>query len=111
VTDFSIDPGTVAPALDTVFSQLNREGFADKLWARQTDLWSSDYGVGRAIANRLGWLDGAAFARSASPTSCCSAWVGRVSRPKFSTASLDETATCRDSACSIRRILRPSARR
>jgi len=67
VTDFSIDPGAVAPALDTVFSQLNRDGFADKLWARHTDLWSSDYPVRQAIANRLGWLDAPEFAASQLP--------------------------------------------
>ena len=81
MTDFSIDPGTVAPALDTVFSQLNREGFADKLWARQTDLWSSDYGVGRAIANRLGWLDGVEFATS--QLSRVQAFVRRVRAQRF----------------------------
>ena len=57
MTDFSIDPGAIAPALDTVFSQLNRDRFAEKLWARHTDLWSSDYRVRQTIANRLGWLD------------------------------------------------------
>jgi glucose-6-phosphate isomerase len=64
VTDFSIDPGTIEPALDTVFSQLNRDGFAERLWARRTDLWTSDYAVGQAIAHRLGWLDAVEFAAS-----------------------------------------------
>lgn len=62
MTDFSIDPGDLASSLDTVFSQLNREAFADRLWARQTDLWSSDSSVRTAIANRLGWLDAVDFA-------------------------------------------------
>jgi glucose-6-phosphate isomerase len=81
VTDFSIEPGAVAPALDTVFSQLNRDGFADRLWARQTDLWSSDYSAGQAIANRLGWLDGVEFATSQMPR--VQAFVRRVRSQRF----------------------------
>jgi len=81
VTDFSIDAGAVAPALDTVFSQLNRDGFADRLWARHTGLWSSDYGVGRAIANRLGWLDGVEFATA--QLARVQAFVRRVRAQRF----------------------------
>jgi glucose-6-phosphate isomerase len=81
VTDFSIEPGAVAPALDTVFSQLNRDGFADRLWARQTDLWSSDYTAGQTIANRLGWLDGVEFATSQMPR--VQAFVRRVRSQRF----------------------------
>ena len=81
MTDFSIDPGAVAPALDTVFSQLNRDGFVDKLWARHTDLWSSDYGVRQAIANRLGWLDAPDFAASQLPR--VQAFVRRVRAQRF----------------------------
>ena len=82
MTDFSIDPGAVAPALDTVFSQLNRDGFAEKLWARHTDLWSSDYAVQQAIANRLGWLDGVEFASSQLPR--VRAFVRRVRAQRYS---------------------------
>ena len=81
MTDFSIEPGAVAPALDTVFSQLNRDGFADRLWARQTDLWSSDYSAGQTIANRLGWLDGVEFASSQIPR--VQAFVRRVRSQRF----------------------------
>jgi glucose-6-phosphate isomerase len=81
VTDFSIEPGAVAPALDTVFSQLNRDGFADKLWARHADLWSSDYPVQQAIANRLGWLDGVEFASSQLPR--VRAFVRRVRAQRY----------------------------
>ncbi len=76
MTDFSIDPGAIAPTLDTVFSQLNRDAFADKLWARHTELWSSDFGVRQTIANRLGWLDGVEFATSQLPR--VQAFVRRV---------------------------------
>jgi glucose-6-phosphate isomerase len=81
VTDFSIDPGAVAPALDTVFSQLNRDGFADKLWARHTDLWSGDYGVRQAIANRLGWLDAPGSAAAQLPR--VQGFVRRVRAQRF----------------------------
>jgi len=56
VTDFSIEPGDLAPGLDTVFSQLDHDRFADALWARRADIWSSEYAVKAAIAHRLGWL-------------------------------------------------------
>jgi len=56
VTDFSIEPGGLAPKLDTVFSQLDHERFVDALWSRRADLWSGDYAAKTAIANRLGWL-------------------------------------------------------
>jgi len=56
VTDFSIEPGGLAPRLDTVFSQLDHERFVDALWSRRADLWSGDYAAKTAIANRLGWL-------------------------------------------------------
>jgi glucose-6-phosphate isomerase len=81
VTDFSIDPGAVAASLDTVFSQLTRDRFADKLWARHTDLWSSDYGVRQAIANRLGWLDALEFGASQLPR--VQAFVRRVRAQRF----------------------------
>jgi glucose-6-phosphate isomerase len=67
VTDFSIEPGDLAPALDTVFSQLNHDGFAEKLWARRSDLWTSDPSVRQSVANRLGWLDAVEFATSHLP--------------------------------------------
>jgi len=81
VTDFSIDPGAAASALDTVFSQLDRDGFADRLWARHTDLWSSDYGVRQTIANRLGWLDALGFGASQLPR--VQAFVRRVRAQRF----------------------------
>jgi len=62
VTDFSIEPADLAPALDIVFSQLDRERFVDALWARRADIWSSDYAIKTAIFNRLGWLEAVEFA-------------------------------------------------
>jgi glucose-6-phosphate isomerase len=86
VTDFSIESGAVAPALDTVFSQLNRDRFAEKLWARHTDLWSSDYGVRQAIANRLGWLDAPELGVSQLPR--LEAFVRRVRAQRFTDIAL-----------------------
>jgi hypothetical protein len=82
VTDFSIDPGAVAPRSTPVFSQLNRDGFADKLWARHTDLWSSDYGVGR----RSRTASGGSMQLEFAPRSCracrrsCAAFARSVHR-------------------------------
>jgi glucose-6-phosphate isomerase len=81
VTEFSIDPGDLAPALDTVFSQLDRDGVADKLWTRQSDLWSSDPAVRRSIANRLGWLDAVEFATAS--LSRVRSFVDRVHAQQF----------------------------
>jgi len=61
VTDFSIEPAGMASALDTVFSQLDGDRFADALWTRRASAWSNDYRVQQAIANRLGWLDAVDF--------------------------------------------------
>ena len=62
MTDFSIEPADLAPALDIVFSQLDRERFVDALWARRADIWSSDYAIKTAIFDRLGWLEAVEFA-------------------------------------------------
>ena len=61
MTHFSLDPGAASGALDTVFSQLDRLRFADALWERRLDVWTSDSAVQQKIANRLGWLDAIDF--------------------------------------------------
>jgi glucose-6-phosphate isomerase len=81
VTDASIEPGDLAPALDTVFSQLDRDRFADVLWARRADAWSSEYAVQTAIANRLGWLDAVDFVQRELPH--VDAFVQRVRAGAF----------------------------
>ena len=67
MTDFSIEPGDAVEALDTVFSQLNRDGYADSLWSRRAELWSSDATSQQSIAKRLGWLDAIDVASSQLP--------------------------------------------
>jgi glucose-6-phosphate isomerase len=64
MTDFSIEPGAASAALDTVFSQLDHLRFAEALWARRFDVWTTDRAVQQAIANRLGWLDATEFIRA-----------------------------------------------
>jgi len=61
MTDFSIEPGAASAALDTVFSQLDRLHFAEALWARRLDVWTSEWAVRQSIANRLGWLNAIEF--------------------------------------------------
>jgi len=67
VTDFSIEPGDLASALDIVFSQLDRDRFVDALWARRADIWSREYPVKTAIAQRLGWLGAVEFVGAQIP--------------------------------------------
>ena len=55
--DFAIEPGAASAALDTVFSQLDHLHFAEALWARRLDVWTTEWAVQQVIANRLGWLD------------------------------------------------------
>jgi transaldolase/glucose-6-phosphate isomerase len=61
VTDFSIEPGDLTASLDTVFSQLDHDRFADALWAHRAAAWSTEYSTKAAIAERLGWLGAIEF--------------------------------------------------
>ena len=67
MTDFSIEPGDLASSLDTVFSQLDQDRFVDALWARRADIWSHEYAVKTAIAQRLGWLSAVEYVSSQLP--------------------------------------------
>jgi glucose-6-phosphate isomerase len=67
VTDFSIEPGDLASSLDIVFSQLDQDRFVDALWARRADVWSREYAVKTAIAQRLGWLGAVEFVSAQIP--------------------------------------------
>ena len=57
MSDFIIEPGAASAALDTAFSRLEQLRFAEGLWARRLDMWTTDEVVQQTIANRLGWLD------------------------------------------------------
>ena len=67
MTDFSIEPGDLTTSLATVFSQLDHDRFADALWTRRADAWSTEYAVKAAIAERLGWLDAIQFVTGQLP--------------------------------------------
>jgi glucose-6-phosphate isomerase len=67
VTDFSIEPGDLASSLDIVFSQLDQDRFVEALWARRADIWSREYAVKTAIAQRLGWLGAVEFVGTQIP--------------------------------------------
>jgi glucose-6-phosphate isomerase len=53
---FVVEPGPLAPALEHAYLRLEQTRFADALWNRRLDVWTSDAGVQQKIANRLGWL-------------------------------------------------------
>src|SRR3989442_4112832 len=54
---FSIEPGTVASQIDAASARLEQLQFAEALWSRRLDVWTSDPAPQQNIANRLGWLD------------------------------------------------------
>jgi glucose-6-phosphate isomerase len=58
----SLDPGAVAAPLDAAFSRLEQFRFADALWNRTLEIWSTDPAVQSKVANRLGWLSALDFA-------------------------------------------------
>ncbi len=59
--DLRITPGPLAAAFDDACARLDRMAFADALWERRLDVWTTDVPTRNAIANRLGWLDALAF--------------------------------------------------
>ncbi|HEV8317591.1 MAG TPA: hypothetical protein VGQ10_09285 [Vicinamibacterales bacterium] len=54
---FSIEPGTVGSQIDAAYARLEQLQFAEALWSRRLDVWTSDPATQQNIANRLGWLD------------------------------------------------------
>ena len=53
---FSIEAGSVASQLDAAYARLEQLQFADALWSRRLDVWTSDPATQQKIAQRLGWL-------------------------------------------------------
>jgi glucose-6-phosphate isomerase/transaldolase/glucose-6-phosphate isomerase len=53
---FSIEAGTVASQIDAAYARLEQLPFADALWSRRLDVWTSDPATQQKIAQRLGWL-------------------------------------------------------
>ncbi len=58
---FTTYPGPIHAALDDAHRRLEASRFADALWSRRLDVWSTDPAVLQKIANRLGWLESLAF--------------------------------------------------
>jgi glucose-6-phosphate isomerase len=54
---FSIEPGDRASEIDAAFARLDQLQFAEALWSRRLDIWTSAPATQQKIANRLGWLD------------------------------------------------------
>lgn len=52
----TIDRGSVGSEIDAAFSRLTELRFAEALWNRTLEIWSTDSAVQQKIANRLGWL-------------------------------------------------------
>ena len=57
----TIAPGPLAGAYDRACAQLEQIAFADALWQKRVDVWTTDVAVQRLIANRLGWLNAIDF--------------------------------------------------
>jgi glucose-6-phosphate isomerase len=56
MTAARISPGPLAAAYTAACQHLDRIGFADALWSRRMDVWTTDPATRQLIANRLGWL-------------------------------------------------------
>ena len=95
------------------------------LWRRDPSVWSGDAGrpeedrqparlAGLAardgrLVDRLRDVRRRASGATASPTSCCSAWAARASRPRCCARSSASRRAGRASTCSTRPIRRPCA--
>jgi glucose-6-phosphate isomerase len=61
VTAFRIQPGPLTIPFEQSIARLEQIGFADALWSRRLDVWTSDAATQQKIANRLGWLSALEF--------------------------------------------------
>ncbi len=57
MTAFTVAPGSLAVQYARAADRLEQDRFADALWQRRLDVWTSDHAVQAKIGNRLGWLD------------------------------------------------------
>lgn len=53
---FRAAPGVLSDTYARLIARLDELGFADALWARRLDVWTSDAATQEKIRNRLGWL-------------------------------------------------------
>jgi glucose-6-phosphate isomerase len=54
--------GEAGPAVASALAEAREAGVVERIWSRDTSLWSSDPEVRAKIANRLGWLDAPGWA-------------------------------------------------
>ena len=55
-TAFRIEPGPLQIPFAQASARLDQIGYAEALWSRRLDVWTSDRATQDKIANRLGWL-------------------------------------------------------
>jgi transaldolase/glucose-6-phosphate isomerase len=58
---FSIESGALGAQIDAAFARLAQFRFAEALWGRTLEIWSTDAAVQHKIGNRLGWLSALEF--------------------------------------------------
>jgi glucose-6-phosphate isomerase len=61
VTDFTLDTTPLAIPFQNAVARLEQVAFAEALWTRRLDIWSTDPVVRQKIADRLGWLSALEF--------------------------------------------------
>lgn len=64
---FTLDLGPLAASFDKTRSRLEQIRFADALWSRRLDVWSSDAAVQQKVGTRLGWLGALDFVKPHLP--------------------------------------------
>ena len=57
----TISSGPLTQAYDRACAQLEQIAFAEALWQKRVDVWTTDVAVQRLIANRLGWVNAIDF--------------------------------------------------
>ena len=57
----SLDPGAIGAYIDSAFSRLAQFRFAEALWNRTLEIWSTDPTVQQKVGNRLGWMQSIEF--------------------------------------------------
>jgi glucose-6-phosphate isomerase len=67
VRSFHSTPGPLSAATDRATARLTEIGFADALWHRRLDVWSTDRATQDKIAKRLGWLSALEFVQPQLP--------------------------------------------
>jgi glucose-6-phosphate isomerase len=60
-------PATLRPEVDEAMARAVSERWVERLWQRDTTLWTNDDEVARSIENRLGWMEAPAGFRDRLP--------------------------------------------